>query len=96
LGSREIDALEAMLNDFHQYRLLLVPNMVPPVPPRRLVERLRALVNTDPVAPPISEHRWIRRRLRRSALTLQPDPGAQLSRAAAEFRAVAEAVEGAL
>jgi chromosome partitioning protein len=96
LGSRELDALEAMLNDFRKYRLLLVPNMVPPVPPRRLVERLRTLVETDSVAPPISEHRWIRRRLRRSALTLQPDPGVQLSRAAAEFRAVAEAVEKAL
>ncbi len=95
LGAREMDALEGMLRDFGGYRLLLAPNMVPPIPPRRYVERLATLANGTPVAPPISEHRWIRRRLRRAALTLQPQPGRQLLRAAGEFRALAEAVERA-
>ena len=95
LGAREMDALEGMLQDFGDYRLLLAPNMVPPIPPRRYVERLAMLANGTPVAPPISEHRWIRRRLRRAALTLQPHPGRQLLRAAGEFRALAEAVEQA-
>jgi chromosome partitioning protein len=96
LGSREMDALEGMLQDFKEYRLLLVPNMVPRVPPRRLFDRLKTIVDDLPVAPPVSEHRWIRRRLRRSAITLQPNPGEQLTQAADEYRAVAEAVENAL
>ena len=62
-------ALEAIVADFADYRLLLVPNMVPAVPPRRFVERLAALAGDElAVAPPVSEHRWIRRRLRRAAL----------------------------
>ena len=93
LGVRELDALEGMLNEFREYRLLIVPNMVPRLPPRRLFERLKCLVADRPVAPPISDHRWIRRRLRRAALTLQTNPGQQVEDAAAEFRAVAQAVE---
>ena len=95
LGAREMDALEGMLHDFADYRLLIAPNMVPPLPPRRYVERLAALADGRPVAPPLSEHRWIRRRVRRSALTLQPGPGKQVVRAANELRAVATAVEKA-
>ena len=96
LGSRELDALEGMMANLREYRLLLVPNMVPPSPPRRLFDRLKELVNGTPVAPLVSEHRWIRRRLRRSAVTLQPNPGVQVARAAAEFKEVARAVERAL
>jgi chromosome partitioning protein len=94
LGGREMAALEAIVQDFAEYRLLLVPNMVPPVPPRRFVERLAALADGQlAVAPPVSEHRWIRRRLRRAALTRQPNPGVRVRAAAAEFAAVAAAVE---
>ena len=94
LGGREMAALEAIVHDFADYRLLLVPTMVPPVPPRRFVERLAALAGEElAVAPPVSEHRWIRRRLRRAALTRQPNPGVRVRAAAAEFGAVAAAVE---
>jgi chromosome partitioning protein len=94
LGAREMEALAASVTDFAEYRLLLVPTMVPPVPPRRFVERLAALAGSEvAVAPPVSEHRWIRRRLRRAALVLQPNPGVRVKAAAAEFRAVARAVE---
>jgi len=96
LGNRELTALEAMLEDFGEYRMLLVPMMVPPIPARRLVERLADMAGGRAgVAPPISEHRWLRRRLRRAALVAQPNPGARVRRAAAEFRAVARAVENA-
>jgi chromosome partitioning protein len=95
LGAREMDALEGMLRDFAGYRLLLVPNMVPSSPPRRFVERLATLAIDTPVGPPISEHRWIRRRVRRSAVTLQPNPGKAVLRAAEEFRQLAAAVEKA-
>jgi chromosome partitioning protein len=94
LGAREMDALEAIVADYADYRLLLVPTMVPAVPPRRYVERLAGLAGGRmAVAPPVSEHRWIRRRLRRAALVTQPNPGARVRAAAAEFRAVADAVE---
>jgi chromosome partitioning protein len=94
LGAREMDALEAIVADYREYRLLLVPTMVPSVPPRRFVERLAGLADGRiAVAPPVSEHRWIRRRLRRAALVVQPNPGARVRAAAAELRAVAEAVE---
>lgn len=94
LGARELAALEASVEELSEHRLLLVPTMVPAVPPRRLVERLATLAGERlAVSPPISEHRWIRRRLRRAALVSQPNPGARVRAAAAEFRAVAEAVE---
>ena len=94
LGAREMDALEAIVADYAGYRLLLVPTMVPPVPPRRFVDRLAALAGGRiAVAPPISEHRWIRRRLRRAALVTQPNPGVRVRAAAAEFAAVADSVE---
>lgn len=96
LGAREMDALEAIVRDYADYRLLLVPTMVPTVPPRRFVDRLAALADGRiAVAPPVSEHRWIRRRLRRAALVSQPNPGVRVRAAAAEFRAVAESVEAA-
>lgn len=96
LGNRELAALEAMLEDFGDYRTLLVPMMVPPIPARRLVDRLAEVsAGRAEVAPPISEHRWLRRRLRRAAVVAQPNPGARVQRAAAEFRAVARAVEDA-
>lgn len=94
LGAREMDALEAIVADYREYRLLLVPTMVPSVPPRRFVDRLAGLADGRiAVAPPVSEHRWIRRRLRRAALVVQPNPGVRVRAAAAEMRAVAEAVE---
>lgn len=94
LGMRELDALEAMLADFSTYRLLLVPTMVPSVPPRRLVDRLAQIAGGQvTVATPVREYRFIRRRLRRSALVLQPNPGVQVRAAAEEFTAVAKHVE---
>jgi chromosome partitioning protein len=94
LGMRELDALEAMLDEFGAYRLLLVPTMVPTVPPRRLVDRLAEIAGDRvTVAAPVREYRFIRRRLRRSALVLQPNPGVQVRAAAREFRAVAKHVE---
>lgn len=94
LGVRELAGLEATVRELAEHRLLLAPTMVPAVPPRRLLERLAALAGEElSVAPPVSEHRWIRRRVRRSALVSQPNPGARVRVAAAELRALARAVE---
>lgn len=96
LGAREMDALEAIVADLADFRLLLVPTMIPPVPPRRFVDRLAAIADGRvTVAPPISEHRWLRRRLRRAALVRQPNPGVRVRAAAAEFEAVAASVKEA-
>lgn len=90
LGAREMDALEAILSDFSDYPLLLVPMMIPSSPPKRFVERLSALAGDRVrVAPPVSEHRWLRRRIRRAAVVRQPNPGIRVRIAAAEFSAVA-------
>jgi chromosome partitioning protein len=95
LAAREMDGLERLLGDWAGYRLLLVPNKVPYSPPRRWVELLTRLAGDLPVAPPVSEHRWLGRRVRRSAITLQLNPGRDVARAAAEFNDVAAAVEKA-
>lgn len=94
LGMRELDALEQSLEELAAHRVVVVPTMVPTVPPRRLVDRLANLAHGRcRVAPPVSEHRWIRRRLRRSALVSQRNPGVKVQAAAAEFRAVAAFLE---
>jgi chromosome partitioning protein len=97
LGMRELAALEQNLSELADHRVVLVPTMVPPVPPKRLVDRLAALAEGRcTVAPPVSEHRWLRRRLRRSALVLQTNPGERVRLAASEYRAVADAVQEVL
>lgn len=94
LGMRELDALGQSLDELAAHKVIVVPMLVPPVPPRRLVDRLATMAQGRcQVAPPISEHRWLRRRLRRSALVNQPNPGVKVRAAAAEFRAVADVVE---
>lgn len=95
LGARELDALEGMLKDFTEYNLLLVPNKIPAQPPKRWVERLGELARDAQVsvAPPISEYRWLTRRIRRSALVLELNPGVAVATAAGEYRKVADEVE---
>lgn len=92
LAERELDALEQMLEELSDYRVALVPNMVPTVPPARLVTRLSQLATRagTPVLGMVSEHRWLRRRLRRRAVVAEPTPGRQVAKAAEEYRAVAE------
>ena len=96
LAGRELDALETMLDELASYRIVLVPNMVPPFPPARLVERLRMLAEKAevPVVSMVSEHRWLRRRMRRRAVVAEPAPGVAVAKAAAEYRAVAKEVAG--
>jgi chromosome partitioning protein len=92
----EIIALRSMVRDLARFPLVIVPNMVPPMPPERQLRLLRALVQENGllVAPPVSWHPWLARRSRRAALTLQPQ-SRQAERAVAEFRAVATFLAGA-
>jgi chromosome partitioning protein len=95
LGARELDALEGMLDDFEGYRMLLVPMKVPASPPKRWVERLNAAAIKAhvQVAPAVSFYPAMSKRVRRAALSLEPNPGAWVSRVAEEYRAVGDRVE---
>jgi chromosome partitioning protein len=95
LGARELDALEGMLEDFAGYPMLLVPTKVPVVPPRRWLDRMNsaALTAKVRVAPAISFYGAMSRRMRRAALSLEPNPGSWVARAAGEYRAVGDCVE---
>ena len=96
LRERDLNALDRMLEEgLGENEVLLVPNMVPLVTPRAQLRRLRRLLapfEGMPVGPPISFHPWWPRRRLRSALVLAPHPGMRVERAAAELKAVAEAV----
>ncbi len=91
-GRNELAATESMLEELGGFPVLLVPTMVPVSPPQRWIDALRAFADRPGVelAPPISEHRFLRRRLVATALTHQTRRGARTDAAAAEFRAVAE------
>ncbi len=77
LANAELDGLEGRLEEAADYPLLIVPNKVARVPDRRLVERLRALVDRFdlPVAPLVFEHRRLPRRTGRMTVSaLDPVP----------------------
>lgn len=78
LATGELDGLEGLVEEAGDYPLLIVPNKVPRVPDRRLVQRLKDLATrySLPVAPVISEHPSL-------APTHRSD-GGQCRRAAAE------------
>lgn len=74
LEPRSLDALSGMLEVFGDYQVVIVPNMVATIPPRRLLERLAKIVSDHDkqvsLAPWLSENLTIRRRLLPSALSL--------------------------
>lgn len=95
MKTKELEALDGMLSDMPDYPLLLVPNMVPPVPPGPELKRLRQMVARAKVqvSPPVGRHEWIGRRKVRVALTsYKPEPR-RIQRVADQLRAVAEAVK---
>lgn len=93
-GRREIAALREMLADGPDFRILLVPNMVPPTPQEWWIDELEELAQTEAVylAPPISEHRWLRNRLLTTPVTRQRRPGRKTEIAAEQFQNVAQRI----
>ena len=95
LATKELEALEGMLDELPDYPLLVVPNKVPPSPPASEVKRLRRAVQATPgvrVATGVSDYRWLRtRKIRRAVTSYEPKP-ARIQPLAAELRAVADAV----
>lgn len=97
LATKELEALQGMLDELPDYPLLTAPNKVPKAPPASEISRLRQLVEATPgvrVTPPVSDYRWLRtRKIRRAVTSYEIEP-ARLRPLAAEVRAVAEAVRG--
>jgi chromosome partitioning protein len=99
LGDRELDALEGMLRERSSFPIMVAPNRFRPrAADLRLIERLGKLTASFgvAVAPPVSDHTWLSRRRRRTAICLETAPGQQLAKAAGEFRSVAEHVKEAV
>jgi len=94
LATNSLNALEGMLEEAADYPIVIVPNMVPPVPPAPAVRRLRELAERwhVQVAPPVSNSTALPNRQQRMAVaSLDPTP-ARLARYVDELRGVAEAV----
>lgn len=74
LKTKELNALAGAVVEYRDFPLLIVPNMVPPVPPAKELERLEAIVRSAgvPVAPPVRNHPWWARRQIPSAITSHP------------------------
>jgi chromosome partitioning protein len=94
LAGRELDALEGLLAEAAEFRLLLVPNRVARWPDLAAINRLEELATRYqvPVAPGISDHHWWPRRKRRTAVGSATPPGGALARAQAELHQLAESV----
>lgn len=96
LKTKELNALEVALGEYQDYPLLVVPNMVPPVPPARELDRFRRMVREAgvPVAPPVSNHVWWARRVMPGAISAYSEDQvpAKVYAAYNELRRVAEEV----
>lgn len=95
LGTKELEALEGMLEEVADYPLTIVPNKVPNSPPAAELDRFeRAVVKAGaPVAPPIGKHDWLVTRKTRMALTSYDEPEPKrVGVVAGEMRAVAKVV----
>jgi len=94
LATKELSALEGMIEELADYPLLVIPYMVPSVPPGREITRLRQIVARHhiPVGPMVSNYSWIPRRQLRMAIASGDPLPARVKPFAEQIRKVAEAV----
>jgi chromosome partitioning protein len=94
LAARELDALEGLLEEAAEFRILLVPNRVGRWPDPVAINRLEqlAVAHGVPVAAPISDHRWWPRRRRRTAVGAAVSAGRAVASAQAELRKLTDVV----
>jgi len=94
LATKELEALEGMLDELPDYPLLVAPNKVPASPPAAHVSKLRRLVQHAgvTVAPVISNYTWLPRRQVRVAVTSYDPEPARIQPLTTELRSLAEAV----
>lgn len=96
LEPKPLNSLKGMLEERPDHPWVFVPNMVPGVPPRSMVERVRGLVGHRPVSSPISRHAVLARRVRPGAVVREESPGKALSKAQAEIRTVTDEITALL
>jgi len=94
LATKELEALEGMLNELPDYPLLVAPNKVPSAPPAAQVTKLGHLVKQArvKVGPVVSHYAWLPRRQIRVALTSYDPEPVRIQPLTAELRSLAEAV----
>ena len=94
LASRELDALEGLLAEADEFRILLAPNRVAHWPDPAAINRLEELATRHrvPVATGVSDYRWWPRRKRRTAVGAIRSPGEAIARAQRELQALVEDV----
>lgn len=93
LAEREMEALAGMVTELRDYPLLLVPNKVPASPPERYITWLSKVASGEvPVAPVISEYRWLPSRKRRMAISSADPVPARARPLVDELHRVGEAV----
>lgn len=91
LGRQEMAAAEGSVRDLIGYRLLLVPNKVGISPPGWLIDWLERISKEMkvPVAPAISEYKWLKTRQRKMPISAQSPVPARSRRLVDELYAVA-------
>lgn len=97
LRTKELNALAGAVVEYRDFPLLIVPNMVPPVPPAKELARLTTIVRSAgvPVAPAIRHHPWWARRQIPSAVSAYPAEAVPASAAGAwqQLRRLAQEVQ---
>lgn len=94
LGVKELEALDGMCRELRDYPLLIVPNMIRPVPQAWALDKLTAISKqyAVPVGPVISHYGWLSNRRFRMAVTGTEPVPARAQRYVAQLHQVAEAV----
>lgn len=71
LARDDLNGCEGICRELAAYELLVVPNKVPATPPKVEIDRLKEIRTKYevPVAPAISEYRWLAHRRRRMAVS---------------------------
>lgn len=94
LGVKELEALSGMCRELRDYPLLIIPNMIRPVPQAWALDKLAAISEqySVPVGPVISHYGWLsNRRFRMAVSGSEPTP-ARAERYVEQLHQVAEAV----
>lgn len=94
LGVKELEALEGMCRELRDYPLLIIPNMIRPVPQAWALDRLSAISKQYgvPVGPIISHYSWLSNRRFRMAVSGNSPTPARAQRYVEQLHQVAEAV----
>lgn len=94
LAVKELEALEGMCRELRDYPLLIIPNMIKPVPQAWALDKLAAISEQYkvPVGPIVSHYSWLSNRRFRMAITGTTPTPARAERYVQQLHQVAEAV----